>query len=100
MYPPQPQPGQTHPLATAALICGLAGLCFWPAEIAAIILGILGMNKIRESRGFYAGYGMAKAGMIIGIVYFALLILLGILYVLFVIGIIAFGAASGAGYTY
>jgi uncharacterized protein DUF4190 len=55
--------------ATAALVCGIvAVLCFPLVGIAAIILGVQSRKAIAESGGTLRGDGMAKAGLILGIV--------------------------------
>jgi hypothetical protein len=67
---PQPQPGMG--MAVASLVTGILGLvtfCLWflaiPLGIIAIILGAVGAGKAK--RGEASGGGMAKAGMILGI---------------------------------
>ena len=68
-------PGANKPqrLAIGALICGILSLvlfCFWfvsiPLGIVAVILGIIGKGKAQ--RGEAGGEGLAKTGMILGIV--------------------------------
>lgn len=61
------QPTSTNGLAIAALITSIAGfvLCFI-AGVAAIVLGVLGINKAKELGG--TGRGMAIAGLAIGAV--------------------------------
>lgn len=61
-------------LAIAALVCGilsLVGCCLWPVAgplaIAAIVLGIITHTKAKANPGAVGGKGMAKAGMITGI---------------------------------
>lgn len=61
-------------LAIAALVCGilsLVGCCLWPVAgplaIAAIVLGIMTHSKAKANPGAVGGKGMAKAGMITGI---------------------------------
>lgn len=64
---PQPwQPGQpTNKLAVAALACGIGQLFFWwPATIAAIVLGHNARKQIRQTGE--QGDGMARAGLILG----------------------------------
>lgn len=80
--PPQPygypQPGyygypvapvqQTDNVSIAAMVTGIAGVTMVPlfASIAALILGVLGLNRTRENGT--AGRGFAIAGIVLGIV--------------------------------
>ncbi|MEO2035015.1 MAG: DUF4190 domain-containing protein [Planctomycetaceae bacterium] len=65
--PQQPESG----LSIASLVLGVLsatiGCCCWlhiPLSIAAIITGIMGMQKVKAGTG--GGYGMALAGVIVG----------------------------------
>lgn len=59
------QPKPTNGLAIASLLTSIAGFVFcFVAGIAAIVLGILGLNKAKELNG--AGHGLAIAGTVIG----------------------------------
>jgi len=59
---PNPEPQDGNGLAIAALVCGIAGiLCIWPAALAALIMGIIALNKKSGS-----GRGMAMTGAILG----------------------------------
>jgi type IV pilus assembly protein PilA len=51
--------------AIASLICGIFTL-FFPASIAAIILGHLSLSDIRKSAGRLGGRGLAIAGLVLG----------------------------------
>jgi hypothetical protein len=71
---PEPRAARTHPLVVAALICGIiqfAGLVF-PVALVAIILGHMARRDIRQTDE--DGYGMAKAGLILGYVDVALIV--------------------------
>lgn len=87
--PPPPPPYGSAPqgsgepqrstLSLIALITGIVGVipCCWGfvvVSIAAIVLGYLGLNETKT--GAKTGKGMAKAGLILGIVG----VLLGVLY--------------------
>jgi hypothetical protein len=67
---------RTNPLAIAALVCGIAqfGYLFYKplalAAMAAIILGHIAVRQIRRSGD--GGYGLAKAGLILGYAVLAL----------------------------
>jgi hypothetical protein len=70
-YGQAPVARRTNPLAIAALVCGIAGFCAAPpAAIAAIILGHISLGQIRRDGD--EGYGLAKAGLILGYVALAL----------------------------
>lgn len=96
-YAPQPQVGMPYGpskgLATAALVLGIVGLVFsaipwcgwfigWPCDLLGIIFGAVALAKIK--RGEASGDGMAKAGLICGIIGIVIIIL-------WTIFIIAFG---------
>lgn len=78
------------PLAIASLACGIAGIVLgWccnliglPLSIAAIVMGIIAMNRIGAHPDQYRGKGMALAGTIIG----AAALILAILFIVFGIG--------------
>jgi len=65
--PGQPYPGtpETSGKAIASLICGFL-FFFFPAAIAAIVLGHLSHAQIRRSAGRLTGRGLATAGLVLG----------------------------------
>lgn len=58
--------GKTSGLAVASLVCGLLGLltCGLGA-IVGLILGIVGLMRIRQSGGALGGEGLAVAGIVV-----------------------------------
>ncbi|QGU95017.1 DUF4190 domain-containing protein [Clostridium bovifaecis] len=72
-------------LSIASMILGIIGLVFTFVPglnflgilcgILAIIFGIIGKNKIANSNGELSGTGMAKAGLILGVIIVALFVL-------------------------
>jgi hypothetical protein len=69
-------PGANNGMAIAALCCGIGGfLCIIPAVLG-IVFGVIAKNQIRESGGMQRGDGMATAGIVLGIVWIALTVLL------------------------
>jgi Domain of unknown function (DUF4190) len=63
---------RTNPSAVAALVCGILTICgLFPAVIAALILGHRALRQIRRTGE--AGYGLAKAGLILGYLGLALM---------------------------
>lgn len=105
---PQPAPGYgyaasppTDGMAIAALILGIVsipGICCYgivglAAGITGVILGRMSLRKINASGGTIGGRGLAQAGWICGLVG----AVLGLLYGLFSIGLLIFGATNGFG---
>jgi uncharacterized protein DUF4190 len=79
-YPPaagRPVPtGPNNGMAIAALCCGIAGfLCIIPA-ILGIIFGFVAKSQIRASGFLQRGDGMATAGIVLGIVWIVLSVVL------------------------
>jgi uncharacterized membrane protein len=63
-------------MAIAALVCGIAGfLCLIPGVLG-IIFGFVAKSQIRQSNGTQTGDGMATAGIVLGIVWVVLTIIL------------------------
>lgn len=77
-YPPFAYQGATarqarnSGLAVASLVLGLLGLC-GIGSILAIIFGAVAIRQIDESNGALTGKGMAKAGLVLGIIWLAIL---------------------------
>ena len=83
------QPQSTSPLAIISLVTGIIGiLCcnYFVLSIAAIATGVIGRKQIAASGGAQKGDGMAKAGLILGIVGIVLGIVIWILYAIGVSG--------------
>lgn len=56
---------RTNSFAITSLVCGIVGFAgLWPALFAAIIVGHRAVGEIREAGE--DGYGLAKAGMVLG----------------------------------
>lgn len=86
-YRPPVRVAHTNGLAAAALACGIGGLLLFPASIAAIVLGNIAHQQIRETGE--RGYGMATAGLVLGCVGLALWVLFIVVYI---VAIMAFGS--------
>ena len=73
------QSGQkTNGLAIAALVLGIAGLVFYAcgvASILALVFGYMSRRQIDESGGTQGGRGMAIAGIIMGWIGVALVVI-------------------------
>jgi hypothetical protein len=52
-------PQENSGKATASMVCGILFL-FWPAALAAVILGHIALSEIKKSAGPLAGHGMAS----------------------------------------
>ncbi|AGB25069.1 hypothetical protein Mycsm_04850 [Mycobacterium sp. JS623] len=61
-----PPPHKTNSMAIASLVASLVGFLCWLGSIAGIVLGIVAMNQIKQSRE--EGHGLAVAGIAIGAV--------------------------------
>ena len=89
-YPPPPSPGMGYPApqnsskATTALILGIIGLAVCsPVGIAAIVVGKQAREEIARSGGALGGEGFAKAGVILGWIAVAFMILGALFFILF-----------------
>ncbi len=60
--PPPSGPVRTSRLAIACLVCGILGFLCLPA-VASVVLGIMALVKISQSRGQLRGQGLAIAGL-------------------------------------
>lgn len=80
----------TNGMAIAALVCGLAGFATCISAIPAVILGHMARKQIRESGGTQQGEGMALAGLIIGYILIALLVI----YIVFIVVLAASGESD------
>ena len=77
-WAPAPRAQRTNPLAIAALVCGIVQFCgLFPAGIVAIIFGHLARRQIRRTGE--QGWGLAKAGLILGYLVLAGTLLVAVL---------------------
>jgi uncharacterized membrane protein len=75
MQPYGPVPGNNGK-AIAALVCGIVGLlCCSPLGIVGLVLGYSAKGEIDRSNGTQRGRGMAVAGIVLGWIAIALLVL-------------------------
>jgi hypothetical protein len=95
----------TNGLAIASLILGILSVplavcygCGIVFAIAAMITGFIARNQIKQSGGRQSGSGMALAGLILGIVVTALVILIGVCYGLIMIfGLLMSATSNNSG---
>jgi uncharacterized protein DUF4190 len=95
-------PGHTNSLAVISLVAGIGsffahiipGIGGLTVAIVAIVTGYMARNQIKQTGE--QGYGMATAGMIIGIIHLVLLalVVIGLIFAIFVFGIALFGITS------
>ncbi len=99
IYAPAGAGTQTNTLAIVSLAAGIGsffahivpGVGGFTVALIAVITGYMARKQIRETGE--QGMGMATAGMIIGIVHIALLVLvvIGLIFFIFVFGLVLFG---------
>jgi Domain of unknown function (DUF4190) len=79
-------------LAIISLVFGILGWTLLPTlgALVAIITGYMAKNEIRASNGTLGGEGMAQAGLILGYLHFAILLLVCVVVAL--IWILGFGS--------
>ena len=53
-------------MAVISLICSIVGFCCWLLAIVGIVIGVVSMNQLKTSGE--KGEGLAKAGIVIGII--------------------------------
>ncbi len=66
--PAQPMPPPTHSLAVVSLVAGILGVTIaWGlGSLVALITGTMALREIGAHPGEMGGFGMARAGMILG----------------------------------
>lgn len=92
--PPQPYPGyqvvvaaKTNGLAIASLVLGIVWV-YWIGSVLAVIFGHVALSQINKSNGTQQGRGMAIAGLVLGWIGVAVLIV----WLLFVASVAGSGA--------
>jgi hypothetical protein len=88
---PKTEPNNGYSLwAVISLIAGILNFKFPPfGAIAALITGYVARNEIKKSNGTMGGSGMATAGIVLGWVGIAFSLIVGVLFVLVLIGVIS-----------
>ncbi len=79
--------GKTSGMAITSLVLGLCSLLlFWTfiIPILSIVFGFIGLNDIKQNKNLQ-GKGMAIAGIVLGFIWFALLLLIILLGIFWVI---------------
>jgi len=88
----------TSPWSVVSLISGIASYIALPflGAIIALVTGYVAKDEIRKSNGTIGGEGMATAGIVLGWINIALILIAIALIVILIIGIIpALGTWSG-----
>jgi hypothetical protein len=76
-YSPYPPVQQTNGLAVASLVAGLVWM-WWLGSVCAVIFGHISLKQINESGGRQSGRGMAIAGLVLGYLGVATLVIVGL----------------------
>lgn len=74
-----PNAAKTSKSALWSLICGIAGLLICLATVPAVILGIVGLTKIKKSNGALKGSGLAITGLVLGGVFMVFWLIVGMI---------------------
>lgn len=92
------EPTETSPLAIISLVFGILSWVALPVigALIAIIAGHVARGQIREARGALLGDGLALAGLILGYLSLALVLLVLGLIVIFGAGLLAILAVAAA----
>ncbi len=69
------QPRSTSGMAIGSLVCSLLGLFVPLLSILAVIFGHIALSQIKKSNGMVGGRGLAIAGLIIGYITIALVVI-------------------------
>lgn len=87
---PNPEPNNGFSVwAVVSLIAGILNFKYPPfGAIGALISGYVARNEIKKSNGMMGGSGMATAGIVLGWVGIAFSLIVGVLFFLFLIGVI------------
>jgi hypothetical protein len=81
-------PGETSTLAVISLISGIVAWFFLPlvGAVVAIFTGHMAKSEIRKNPGYYTGDGFATAGLVLGYIQLALVVLSLCLVALLIVG--------------
>ena len=98
---PYQSTASTNPLAITSLILGIVSFptafcygCGLIFAIAAIVLGLVARNQIKQSGGHQTGDGLALAGLILGSVVAGLVVIGVVCYLLFILIMILIPSGS------
>jgi hypothetical protein len=101
--PPYATHSRTNTLAIVSLATGIGsffahivpGIGGFTVALVAVITGYMARKQIRETGE--QGMGLATAGMVIGIIHLALIVvaIIGVVFLIFVLGIALFNAPKG-----
>jgi len=73
-YQAAPAMPKVDGLAVASLVLGITW-CYWIGSILAVIFAAVALKRINESGGWRTGKGMAIAGLVLGLVGVATLVM-------------------------
>ncbi len=86
-----PPPPRTNGMAVASLVLGIVWV-YWVGSILAVVFGFVARSQIKASGGAQTGDGMAIAGIVLGFIGVATLVLFVLLPLLFGGTALLFGA--------
>ena len=83
---------RTNGFAITSLVCGILGFCAGGAlaAIPAIVFGHIALAQINRSGGMEQGRGMAIAGLVMGYLFLALIVL----YIAFVVTVTSYSSVQ------
>ena len=67
---------RTNGMAIASLVCSCAGFIFFVPAVLGVIFGFVARSQIRQSGGTQGGDGLALAGIIVGLAWIGLFVIL------------------------
>ena len=73
--PPPGSGSRTNGMAIASLVCGITGFFCGVTAVLAIIFGFISKRQIRDTGSVQGGNGMATAGIVLGFIVVALVLI-------------------------
>jgi hypothetical protein len=73
--PPPGSGSRTNGMAIASLVCGITGFFCGVTAVLAIIFGFISKRQIRDTGSVQGGNGMATAGIVLGCIVVALVLI-------------------------
>jgi len=82
VFPPIPNAKPTSGMAIASLVCGILGItsCTFVPGVFAVIFGHLAMRRTDPASGDLGGRGLVVAGLILGYISVAFLVIFGLIF--------------------
>lgn len=82
-YPPLANTRPTSGMAIASLVCGILGIttCTFFPGVLAVVLGHMAMRRTDPANGDLGGRGLVVAGLILGYISVAFLVIFGLMFI-------------------